>query len=134
MHKCMMHILINLTNITKIKSVKKMYIISVRRGGGSQIWYIISERSGVKNMVHNFGFLTPLLTAIIYQILDPTSHRNYLPYSWPLYRGSQFYCRRKPEYIMLYWAHLVWAGFELTTSVAIGTDCIGCCKSNYRWT
>jgi hypothetical protein len=26
----------------------------VRRKGGSQIWYIISERRGVKNMVHNF--------------------------------------------------------------------------------
>jgi hypothetical protein len=25
-----------------------------------------------------------------------------------------------------------WAGFELTTSVVIGTDCIGCYKSNYR--
>jgi hypothetical protein len=55
MHKSKMQILINMTNITKIKSVKKMYIISVRRGGKSQIWYIISERRGVKNMVHNFG-------------------------------------------------------------------------------
>jgi len=25
-----------------------------------------------------------------------------------------------------------WAGFELTTSVVIGTDCIGSCKSNYH--
>jgi hypothetical protein len=24
-----------------------------------------------------------------------------------------------------------WAGFELTTSVVIGTDCLGSCKSNY---
>jgi hypothetical protein len=28
--------------------------------------------------------------------------------------------------------HLAWAGFELTTSVVIGTDCIGNCKSNYH--
>jgi hypothetical protein len=25
-----------------------------------------------------------------------------------------------------------WSGFELTTSVVIGTDCIGSCKSNYH--
>ena len=49
-----------------------------------------------------------------------------------LYRGGQFYWWRKPKYLentinlpqvtdKLY--H--WAGFELTTSVMIGTDCIG---------
>ena len=34
--------------------------------------------------------------------------------------------------IMLYGVHLSWTGFELTTLVAIGTDCIGSCKSNYH--
>ena len=33
-------------------------------------------------------------------------------------------------HIMLYQVHLDWAGFELTTLVVIGTDCIGSCISN----
>ena len=65
-----------------------------------------------------------------------------------LYRGSQFYWCRKPEYqekttdlsqvtdklhhIMLHQVHLIWLGFELTTLVMIGTDCIGSHKSNYH--
>jgi hypothetical protein len=68
--------------------------------------------------------------------------------TFQLYLGGQFYWWRKLKYlwkttdllqltdklyhIKLYWVHLVWMGFELTTLVVICTDCIGSCKSNYH--
>ena len=65
-----------------------------------------------------------------------------------LYRDGKLYWWRKPEYpektidlsqvtdklyhIMVYRVHLAWTGFELTKLLAIDSDCIGSCKSNYE--
>ena len=38
----------------------------------------------------------------------------------------------KLYHIILYRVHIAWAGFELTTLVVIGIDCIGSCKSNHH--
>ena len=64
-----------------------------------------------------------------------------------LCRGGPFYWWSKPEclkkstnlwqvndklyHLMFYRVHFAWVGFEPTTSVVIGTDCTGNCKSNY---
>jgi len=39
---------------------------------------------------------------------------------------------RQLYHIKLHRVHLAWAGFEVTTLLMKGTDCIGSCKSNYH--
>ena len=46
--------------------------------------------------------------------------------------GENRHTWRKPPYLELYHIMLFRAGFKLTTSVVIGTDCIGSYEHNYH--
>ena len=122
--------------------------VAPRTGGGLYKWHQklrVNSTSGTKNWGWNLQ-VAPKIGSPTYYCLFVWCGLMPLWTIFHLYRGSQFYCWRKPEdpqkitdlwevtdklyHIMFYTSS--WSRFELTTSVVIGTDCIGSCNFNYN--
>jgi hypothetical protein len=79
----------------------------------------VDRKKNIKNLQEWRDTSLNTITPYLLQLPTFTSH------VWP-FNVSNFSCVMKVK-------HLVpWPGFEFTTLVVIGTDCIDSCKSNYH--
>ena len=110
----------NDNNVTHVKTLYKIWLVNYFDSSRKNIIYFFRGLGRV--MVFNATFSN---ISVIWWQSDLLVKETSVP------RENHQLVNDKLYHIMLSWVHLVLAGFELTTSVVIGTDCKGSIKSNY---
>jgi hypothetical protein len=95
------------------------------------LWYILFKWTVSHNFMFEINNMTPLFIEFPFEYVFLCNNKNQMRWwckgiikSW-LFKEKNLCCIE---------CTLPWAGFELTTLMVIGTDCINSCKSNYHTT
>ena len=128
--------IINMTHF--LKSFWILYIdqIIVYNAFYSKLtFYIIKDRCqmhALKKFRSPVWLLRHKLSSPHYRYIRKMRRGNHLPLT-QIGGGNRNTRKKQPTCRKPLTVHLVWAGFELTTLVVMGTDCIGNFKSNYMY-